>query len=144
MQLSPGSLAPDVAEHLARLSARMPFECAAQELYYSHRCRISEPTARRLTLGAGEAWVELETAEAERIQRELPMRPQGPAFQQVSADGAMVPLVGGEWAEVKTLAIGTLSGQRQGEEVKAKDLSYFSRMTDSDVFVNLNLDRFRR
>lgn len=100
---------------------------------------ISEPTARRLTLGAGRAWVELETAEAQRIERELAPAPKGPAFQQLSVDGAMVPLVGGEWAEVKTLAIGTLSGQPLGEEVKATELSYFSRMTDSDTFTDLAL-----
>lgn len=39
----------------------------------------------------------------------------GPAVQQVSVDGAMVPLVGGEWAEVKTLAIGTVQVDSGGE-----------------------------
>jgi len=139
LQLSPGALAPDLAEHLVRLSSRMPFECAVEELYSFTHTHISEPTARRLTLGAGRAWVELETAEAQRIERELAPAPKGPAFQQLSVDGAMVPLVGGEWAEVKTLAIGTLSGQPLGEEVKATELSYFSRMTDSDTFTDLAL-----
>ena len=90
-------------------------------------------------MSAGRAWVELETAQAERIERALLPSPKGPAFQQLSVDGAMVPLVGGEWAEVKTLAIGTLLGQQPGEEVKATELSYFSRMTDSERFTDLAL-----
>lgn len=123
LQLTPGVLAPDLHEQLVRLSSRMPFECAVRELHSFTRSHISEPTARRLTLSAGRAWVELETEGAKRIERELPAPPQGPAFQQLSVDGAMVPLVGGEWAEVKTLVIGTLTGQSPGEEVKAEELS---------------------
>lgn len=144
MQLSPGTLAPDLAEHLVRLSSRMPFGCAAQELYSFARVRISEPTARRLTVAAGRAWVELEAAEAQRIERGLPPAPEGSACQQVSVDGAMVPLVGGEWAEVKTLVIGTLTGQPPGEEVRAEELSYFSRMADSESFTDLALVEIHR
>jgi hypothetical protein len=52
--------------------------------------------------------------------------------QVISIDGAYVPLVKGQWAEVRTVAIGevkkelTVQGQR---EVHACHLSYFSRMT---------------
>ncbi len=136
LQLAPGVLAPDLAEHLVRLSARMPFACAVRELHSFTRCHISEPTARRLTEAAGAAWVELESAEAERIARELPQPVQGPLFQQISVDGAMVPLVGGEWAEVKTLAV--------GEVVKATSLSYFSRLADADTFTSSALVELHR
>lgn len=122
----------------------MPFECAAQELYAFSRCHISEPTARRLTLRAGEAWVELETQESRRIERDLPQPPQGPPVQQLSVDGAMVPLVGGEWAEVKTLVTGILSGQELGEDVKARDLSYFSRLADAEGFTDQALGEIHR
>jgi hypothetical protein len=57
--------------------------------------------------------------------------------QYLSADGAMVPLVGGEWAEVKTLAIGEVQVRRDGDglpEVQTTDLSYFSRLADADGF----------
>src|SRR6266566_3315557 len=50
-----------------------------------------------------------------RLERERPPAPDGPAVQYLSADGAMVPLVGGEWAEVKTLAIGVVE-VRPGED----------------------------
>ena len=56
---------------------------------------------------------------------------------QISIDGAYVPLVGGAWAEVRTVAIGEVkeelsaAGQR---EVHTCHLSYFSRMTDAGTF----------
>jgi hypothetical protein len=36
----------------------------------------------------------------ERIEKEQPEAAAGPEKQLLSVDGAMVPLVGGEWAEV--------------------------------------------
>jgi hypothetical protein len=38
----------------------------------------------------------------------LPEAPAGPAKHLFSVDGAMVPLVSGEWAEVKTLVLGEI------------------------------------
>ena len=45
----------------------------------------------------------VQTAQVEELERTLPAPPQGPAVQVLSVDGAMVPLVQGEWAEVKTV-----------------------------------------
>ncbi len=78
--------------------------------------------------------MQVQSHQVQLIERELPEPPQGPAVQQMSVDGAMVPLVGGEWAEVKTLAIGDLDGQEKDSEVCAKDLSYYSRLADADSF----------
>jgi len=50
----------------------------------------------------------------------------------------MVPLVGGEWAEVRTLSIGKVERRGSGE-VHAKEVSYFSRMVDADTFGRLAL-----
>ena len=47
----------------------------------------------------------------------------------------MVPLVGGEWAEVKTLAVGTVD--TAGTAVHTRDLSYFSRLCDAETFTRL-------
>ena len=71
-----------------------------------------------------------------------PPVPVGPDTIVLSADGAMVPLVGGTWAEVKTLVIGELGaptwvkGEQQTHTVA---LSYFSRLTDSADFERLAL-----
>jgi hypothetical protein len=45
----------------------------------------------------------------------------------------MVPLVGGEWAEVKTLAIGTVE-RGAGGAAHTTALSYFSRLCDAEQF----------
>jgi hypothetical protein len=123
-----------------RLGTWMPFERVPASLAFFTHTHASIETARRLTEGAGAALVTTETAAVERLERELPDEPEGPAVQQLSVDGAMVPLVRGEWGEVKTLAVGTV-GHRvttAGEEVtKTTDLRYFSRFTDAERFGRL-------
>jgi len=120
----------------------MPFERAAQELAHFRRTVVSRPTAERLTEAAGAAYVAVQTAEVVRIERELPTPPAGPDQQFLSVDGAMVPLVGGEWAEVKTLVIGEVQPPVlvRGEPViHTRHLSYFSRLSDADTFQRLAL-----
>jgi hypothetical protein len=76
--------------------------------------------------------------QVERLEREAP---PGPA-KQLSVDGARVPRVGGEWAEVKTLAVGEVEPpvQHKGETViRTRDMTYFSRLTDSNTFQRLAL-----
>ena len=90
-----------------RLGAITSFGEASEVLAELLRVHVSEATVRRLTETAGQKLVEQESAEAERISKGL-LQPRGYGgrLQQVSVDGAMVPLVHGEWAEVKTVAIG--------------------------------------
>jgi hypothetical protein len=94
---------------------------------------------RRDAQVAGAAYVDLQTEEVERIEQTLPPAPAGPPVQLLSVDGAMVPLVHGEWAEVKTLAMGVVQppvrDAKQGEwVVHSTDLSYFSRLADAETF----------
>ena len=109
---------------------------------------MSRPTVQRITEAAGAAYVVLQKAEVERIERELPAPPAGPAKQFLSADGAMVPLVGGEWAEVKTLVIGEVqpptwsSGEMVVQTTDA--LSYFSRLAEAETFQRLALVETQR
>lgn len=125
----------------------MPFAPAAQMLAHFTPVATSEPTARRLTERAGAAYEAVQTAEAVTIREELPAVPAGPAVQQLSVDGAMVPLVHGEWAEVKTLALGTVQErvwERDHWQVHATDLSYFSRLTDRETFADQALVELHR
>ncbi len=116
----------------------MPFEKAAGELRYLLGVKLSEPRVRRLTEKAGAAMVAVQAAEVERLEGEAPLPPAGPALQLMSVDGAMVPLVGREWTEVKTLALGEVTTEwekRRGEEViRTSELSYFSRCLESEEF----------
>lgn len=117
----------------------MPFLPTAKMLGHFTKVEISKASARRNTETAGQAYVEAQTKQVEVLEKELPESPPGPAVQQVSVDGAYVPLRGkDEWAEVKTLAIGTVrepSLNKKGEwEVHAEELSYFSRLADHETF----------
>lgn len=129
-----------------RLASWMPFAQAARVLTDFTGVPVSEATVRRLTETAGAAVVAAQTAEVDRIEQELPAAPVAPARLVLSVDGAMVPLVGGVWAEVKTLALGevrthdTLDGPR----VRTQALSYFSRLTDAAAFERLSLVETQR
>ncbi len=72
------------------------------------------------------------------LEGELQEAAEGPALQQLSVDGAMVPLLHGEWGEVKTLAIGVIEEPAAAGEVHAREMSYFSRMTDHQSFARLS------
>ena len=146
LELLPGEFSPTVVESMVRVGAWMPFGAGAAMIEHFTKVLLSEPTVRRNTEVSGKAYVELQAAEVESLRREMPESPEGPALQQISVDGAMVPPVGGRWAEVKTLAIGTvkrevvgqangIAGARSaGIEVSTEELSYFSRMTDHESF----------
>jgi hypothetical protein len=145
--LLPGALTPSLHEDLVRLGVWMPFGRAAQELAHFRHTVVSRPTAERLTEAAGAAYVAVQTAEVGRLEREAPEAPAGPAKLFLSADGAMVPLVGGEWAEVKTLVLGEVQPAEleNGElVVHTRRHSYFSRLTDAETFQRLALVETQR
>ncbi len=142
LQLLPGSLTPRAQEDLTHLATWMPFARAAQMLKRMQGVAVSEATARRQTEDNGGAYVIVQEAEVVRIEQELPEAPEGPDKQLLSVDGAMVPLVGGEWAEVKTLVLGVIEEpvMEQGEwKVHARELSYFSRLAEAEIFARLAL-----
>ncbi len=147
LQLVPGSLTPCLAEHLVHLGTWMPFGRSCTELQRFTGVALAEATARRVTEHAGAAYVTVQTEQAAAIRRELPEVPAGPAIQQLSVDGAMVPLLHGVWAEVKTAAVGTV-GDPVWEgghfQVHTQDLSYFARMTDHRTFADLALVELHR
>ncbi len=122
-----------LVEAMVRLGARLPFAQVAEEMAFLFGVSVSTDTVRRLTEQAGALQLALEQRELERLEHEAPPEPAGPAVQQVSADGAMVPLVGGSWTEVRTIAIGTVEAQEG--EAHATELSYFSRRCSADAFI---------
>ncbi len=137
MGLLPGQLTPRLQESLVRLGTWMPFAQAADALAFFTGVTASEATARRTTEGAGAAYEVVQTAAVEALEAELPAAPSGPRVQLLNVDGAMVPLRHHEWAEVKTLAIGTVTSpvQERGEwVVHTEELSSFSRLTDAETF----------
>ena len=91
--LQAGSLTPSLVEDLVRLGSWMPFAEAGKLVGHFRKVVVSAATVRRTTEKSGEAYVDLQTRQVAELERELPPAPQGPAMQQLSVDGAMVPLV---------------------------------------------------
>jgi hypothetical protein len=142
LELTSVKLTPHAHECLVRYGTIMPFEKAAKELAFVLKVEISEPTARRHVEGAGKAYVDYQTAEVERLEQKCPTTSQGRPKMFLSADGAMIPLVGGEWAEVKTLTLGEIDKPvlERGEWVgHSHQHTYFSRMAESSLFRRLAL-----
>jgi hypothetical protein len=127
-----------------RLGSWLKFRPAAALLAALTGAQITEATARRQTEAAGAILVAWQEQEVARLERECPPAPPGPAKQFLAVDGAFVPLLHGEWAEVKTLALGVIGEPvyqaKTGEWVApTRELSYFSRLADADPFGRLAL-----
>jgi hypothetical protein len=128
----------------------LPFGRASAEVARLTGVQVPESTLRRLTEGAGRAYERVQTAQVAQLEQEAPPPPTGPAVQALSVDGAMVPLLGGAWAEVRTLAIGTVQARQPGQRVRPQqtvettELSYFSRLTDHATFTRLALVETQR
>jgi hypothetical protein len=147
LELLLGTLTPWLQASLVRLGSWMPFAYAARELGWlcqaPGRVLVSESVAERLTEAAGAAYVAEQTAVVERLEQHPTPEPAGPAVLQLSAEGAMISLVGKQWAEVKTVAIGTVVRERSGE-VRAREPSYFARRAGHATFRRLALAETHR
>jgi hypothetical protein len=144
-----GSLTPSQEEHLVHLATWMPFAKAGQMLHTLLGVQVSEATIRRHTEEAGAAFEQVQTRESQQAgEPEEHPRPASPGVRRlvISSDGAYVPLVAGEWAEVRTLVIGEVAEPSgpPGQECKTSALSYFSRMTDASTFADLAQGEMQR
>ena len=147
LALLPGRLTPFLHDQLTHLGVWMPFAKAAALFATFTHTPVSESTAQRLTEALGMAYETVQCAEVERIERDWPDVPAAPAKLRVSLDGAMVPLVGGDWSEVKTLVVGEVGEpfERDGKRVvPTYQHSYFSRMTDTTTFQQQTLGELHR
>lgn len=86
----------------------MPFAAAAKLTTALLGVAVSEPTVRRVGEAVGAAYVALQNEQTTALERSAPPAPAGAARMVMSADGAMVPLLHGEWGEVRTLAVGVV------------------------------------
>ena len=134
----PGALTPRLQESLVRLGTLLPsFALAATELAFHTGVEVHRTTAMRLSEAAGAAAVAVQEAEVATILRDYPDPPAEPERLVFHVDGAMVPLRHGVWGEVKTVAVGVPAPpvEEDGElVVHTRELSYFSRLTDSTAF----------
>jgi hypothetical protein len=134
--LLPGPWTPRARDAIVRMGTVLPFEQVPSLLASLCGLTVSVSTACAVTEAAGAALCTVVDAELTRLKRDLPDAPRGAKTQQVSVDGAMVPIVGGTWREARTLAIGRVCHDAAGE-VTTDELSYFCRMTDAERFAEL-------
>jgi hypothetical protein len=126
-----GRYTPQLQAAMSRLGSKLPFRQAQEEVWYSHGVKVSEATTRRTTYKSGRAAETIVRQEVERLEREAPecISPGKPLI--LSADGTYVPLVGGEWREVKCLVVGEFERHYEEtswqSEVKTEAISYFAR-----------------
>jgi hypothetical protein len=144
LQVLPGGLSPALVDLAVRFGTQLPFAKAAELLSAACGTVVSHDTVRRLTERAGAVWRQLEfdlasmlttsavTADTDEI--DIPEMDPVAAEHDVllSLDGAMVPLVGGEWAEIRTVVVGSLIPTPHGST--ATRLSYASRLTSATEF----------
>ena len=146
--LLPGKLLPRDHECLVRLAGWMPFEKAAEMLGEMVGIDVSKIVARNYTEAAGAAYVQMQEEEVGELEREMPeAKGEGVEKMQLSADGAMVPLLHGIWAEVRTLVVGEVHSGKQKDgkrEVHTRNLSYFSRKVSAQEFQRLALVEIHR
>jgi len=124
-------------EELELLPGKLTFERAVELLEEFLGIAVSKIVAQSYTETAGAVYVQMQEEEVVRLEREMPEAAAGAKKMQISADGAMVPLRHGVWAEVRTLVVGEVEARKgeQGEkEVHARNLSYFSRKVSAQEF----------
>jgi hypothetical protein len=147
LALLPGLFTPLLQNHLAHLGTWMPFAKAATLLECFTHTHLSEASVQRYTESVGLAYEAVQLAEVERIERDWPEVEEGPAKLLVSADGAMVPLLGGEWSEVKTVVVSEVGEVSEADGTSAvwtHNHSYFSRLCDALTFQRLSLGELTR
>lgn len=148
LELLPGQLTPSGQERLVRLAGWIPSFAQAAELFGDFTGMVvSEGMCRSCTEGAGAAYEEMQEEEVAYLERKAPPAPECADKLQISADGAMVPLLHGVWAEVRTLVIGEVQRPvlERGEwVVHTRNLSYFSRKVNAQEFQRLALVEFHR
>jgi hypothetical protein len=139
---------PVLVEAMVRLGARLPFAVVAEEMgrlfgvsvspdtvRRLFGVSVSPDTVRRLTKEAGAVLARIEERELERLEHDAPDEPEGPAVQQVSADGCLLSLTDGRWTEVRTMAIGRITSG--ASEPVVTDITYFSRHGSADTLLQV-------
>jgi len=147
LALLPGRLTPLLQDHLAHLGAWMPFAKAAALLECFTHTQVSESSAQRLTEAIGIAYEAVQLVEVERIEQEWPEVEAAADKLVLSVDGAFVPVLHGEWAEVKTLVVGQVGEAAlvDGQTVvPTHSHSYFSRVAEAEVFQRLTFGELYR
>jgi hypothetical protein len=129
LQVPDGHLLPHAQEALVSLGSELPFGRVTEHLKRMVGVVVHASTTRQRML-------QIQNEQAQP----LAACPEEQASERMamSSDGAMVPLVGGVWAEVKGVAIGAVERRRHKgeEEIVTTKLTYFARMAPAATFAD--------
>jgi len=136
--LLPGAYTPQVQEAMARLSSRLTYREAQEELELLWKVAISKSGLQQVTMRHGQVADALVTEQAAQLEATVPPPTAQPEQVVMCTDGAMVQLTSGQWREVKTVTFGEFRPQWDAKQRKVvtrtDQISYFSRAESADAF----------
>lgn len=134
--LGAGGCSPTLLELGVWLGAKLTFAEAAAFLARCTGTRLSPATLRRATIATGEAVRQLEDRHRTAVAAGAgPVAPAPTELLQVSVDGSMLPVVGGEWREARLAAIGVVRrAPTDPSAVQTTQLSYAATFGSADAF----------
>jgi len=143
-----GAYTPQVQEAITRLSSRMTYGEALEELGLLWKVEISKGGMRHVTMCHGHVADTLIEEKVAQLEATAPAATAQPEQMVVCTDGAMVQLTGGEWREVKTVTFGEFQPRWDARERKVvtqtDQISYFSRVEPADAFSRSALVEWHR
>lgn len=146
--LLPGIYTPQVQETMTRLGSRMPYQEAQEELALLWKVNVSKSSMRHITMRHGRVANTVIEEKVAQLEATAPRPTAQPQQLVMCADGAMVPLITGEWREVKTVAFGEFAScwdaKRRQVVTKTKRVSYFSRVAPAEEFGRMALVEWHR
>ncbi len=136
LALGPEGASPALVELGVWLGAKLTFPEAAAFLARCTGTRLSPATLRRAAIASGEAVRALEAAQRTAISAGTAPSPPVPTeLLQISVDGSMLPVVGGEWREARLAAIGVVTPDpRDRRTVRTTQLSYAGTFGPAESF----------
>lgn len=143
-----GAYTPQVQEAITRLSSRMSYREAHQELEWLWKVTISRGSMRQVTMRHGRVADTLIGEKVAHLEATAPVPTAQPEQMVMCTDGAMVQLTSGEWREVKTVTFGEFRPHWDAKERKVvtqtEQISYFSRAETAEAFSRSALVEWHR
>ena len=143
-----GAYTPQVQEAMTRLSSRMTYREAQQELGLLWKVAISKSGLQHVTMRHGQVADDLIREKVAQLEANAAAPTAQPEQIVMCTDGAMVQLTSGQWREVKTVTFGEFRPQWDAKQRKVvtqtEQISYFSRVETADEFSRSALVEWHR
>jgi len=143
-----GAYTPQVQEAITRLSSRMSYREAHQELELLWKVVVSQGSMQQVTMRHGRVADTLIGEKVAHLEATAPTPTAQPEQMVMCTDGAMVQLTSGDWREVKTVTFGEFRPYWDTKErkvvTKTEQISYFSRVETAEDFSRSALVEWHR